>query len=389
MSGTHTSPFDTTNPARYRASRRVTWTSVALNFVLAVAQVIIGLIANSQALVADGVHTLSDLITDGIVLLALKHSAKQADEEHPYGHGRIETAVTLALGIMLLAVAVGIAWRAGDRLLFDPAPFIAPSAIALWVAFATLIAKESLYRYTMRTANRYGSAMLRANAWHHRSDAISSLIVLAGIGGALYGYGYLDAVAAMAVSVMVAKIGVELGWQAMRELIDTGLEPEDREAIRRVIQNVSGVKALHLLRTRRMGGRAFVDVHIMVDPFVSVSEGHQIGETVRRRLIQEMAAIADVMVHIDIEEEEAEAGGTDMPLRGEIERRLRRYFADIPEAQLVEATLLHYGEGQIDVELRLPLSAAKNSDEARTLAKRFAAAVSEDKEIRKVDVYFH
>lgn len=389
MSGTHATPLDTTDPARYRASRRVTWTSVILNLVLAVAQVIVGLVANSQALVADGVHTLSDLITDGMVLFALKHSAKQADEEHPYGHRRIETAVTLALGIMLVVVAVGIAWRAGDRLLVDPAPFIAPSAIALWVAFATLIAKEGLYRYTMRTANRYGSAMLRANAWHHRSDAISSLIVVVGIGGALYGYGYLDAVAAIAVSVMVAKIGAELGWQAMQELIDTGLDPEDREAIRRVIQEVSGVKALHLLRTRRMGGQAFVDVHILVDPFVSVSEGHQIGEVVRQRLIQQIAAVADVMVHIDTEEDEAGGAATELPLRADVERRLRRYFADIPETRLVETTLLHYGKGRVDVELRLPLSAVSDSQEARTLAKRFAAAAGKDKDIRKVEVYFH
>jgi len=389
MSGNHASAVDSTSPERYRASRRVTWTSVALNLVLTVAQVAIGIVGHSQALVADGVHTLSDLITDGMVLFAIQHSVKAADEEHPYGHARIETAVTLVLGIILVAVAAGIAWRAGDRVLFDPSPFTIPSVITLWIALLTLAVKEWLYIYTIRTAARYGSALLRANAWHHRSDAISSLIVFVGIAGALYGYGYLDAVAAILVAVFIAKIGVQLGWQALRELIDTGLDSDDREAIRRVIHTVSGVKALHLLRTRRMGGQAYVDVHILVDSHLSVSEGHQISEVVRQRLIQQIAPVTDVMVHIDTEEDEAGDIASGLPLRAEIEKRLARYFADIPQASAIEQTLLHYRKGQVDVELRLPLSAVTTADSARALGKRFTTAARVDKDIGKIDVYFH
>lgn len=389
MSGNHASAVDSTSPERYRASRRVTWTSVALNLVLTVAQVAIGIVGHSQALVADGVHTLSDLITDGMVLFAIQHSVKAADEEHPYGHARIETAVTLVLGIILVAVAAGIAWRAGDRVLFDPSPFTIPSVITLWIALLTLVVKEWLYIYTIRTAARYGSALLRANAWHHRSDAISSLIVFVGIAGALYGYGYLDAVAAILVAVFIAKIGVQLGWQALRELIDTGLDSDDREAIRRVIHTVSGVKALHLLRTRRMGGQAYVDVHILVDSHLSVSEGHQISEVVRQRLIQQIAPVTDVMVHIDTEEDEAGDIASGLPLRAEIEKRLARYFADIPQASAIEQTLLHYRKGQVDVELRLPLSAVTTADSARALGKRFTTAARADKDIGKIDVYFH
>ena len=389
MSGNHASAVDSTSPERYRASRRVTWTSVALNLVLTVAQVAIGIVGHSQALVADGVHTLSDLITDGMVLFAIQHSVKAADEEHPYGHARIETAVTLVLGIILVAVAAGIAWRAGDRMLFDPSPFTIPSVITLWIALLTLAVKEWLYIYTIRTAARYGSALLRANAWHHRSDAISSVIVFVGIAGALYGYGYLDAVAAILVAVFIAKIGVQLGWQALRELIDTGLDSDDREAIRRVIHTVSGVKALHLLRTRRMGGQAYVDVHILVDSHLSVSEGHQISEVVRQRLIQQIAPVTDVMVHIDTEEDEAGDIASGLPLRAEIEKRLARYFADIPQASAIEQTLLHYRKGQVDVELRLPLSAVTTADSARALGKRFTTAARADKDIGKIDVYFH
>lgn len=389
MSGNHAGVVDSTDPERYRASRRVTWASVVLNLVLTAAQVVVGVIGHSQALVADGVHTLSDLITDGLVLFALKHSAKGADEEHPYGHARIETAVTLALGIMLVVVAAGIAWRAGERLLIDPNPFTVPSTMTLWVALLTLAVKEGLYRYTVGAATRFGSAMLRANAWHHRSDAISSLIVVLGIGGALYGYGYLDAAAAIVVAIFISKIGVELGWQALRELVDTALDRDDRDEIRQVIQNVSGVEALHLLRTRRMGGQAFVDVHILVDRKLSVSEGHQIGEVVRQRLIQQIAPVSDVMVHIDTEEDDAGDLEQGLPLRAEIESRLSRYFADIPQARSIDQTLLHYGKNHVDVELRLPLSTVRTSEEARALGRRFARAAETDRDIGKIEVYFH
>jgi cation diffusion facilitator family transporter len=389
MSGVHASAFDAADPTRYHASRRVTWVSVVLNLVLTAAQIIVGTIGSSQALVADGFHTLSDLVTDTIVLFALKHTAKGADDEHPYGHARIETAVTLVLSVMLIAVSLGIAWRAGDRWLFDPQPFVTPAAITFWVALVTLGAKEWLYRYTMRTATRFDSAMLRANAWHHRSDAISSLIVLAGIGGALYGFGYLDAVAAIAVSILIAKIGVQLGWQALRELVDTGLDAEQREAIRRAIEEVAGVRALHLLRTRRAGSAAFVDVHILVDRDLSVSEGHQIGEVVRKQLIERIPSVADVMVHIDTEEDGAGNPGPQLPLRGEIAQRLNRYFAEIPEAHLIEQMLLHYGQGRVDVELRLPLSAVATAEAGCVLAHRFALAAGRDPEIGKVEIYFH
>ncbi len=382
------STLDTNTPARYEASRRVTMVSVAWNLVLTLAQILIGIIGNSQALIADGMHTLSDLVTDFMVLFALKHGKKGADEEHPYGHARIETAVTLILGIILLAVGVGIAVNAGIRL-STAQTFVIPSAITLWIAIFTLAAKEGLYRYTMITADRYDSNMLRANAWHHRSDALSSLIVAAGIGGSLLGFGYLDAVAAVVVALMVAKVGVDLAWQSLRELIDTGLSAADLEAIRRTILAVSGVQALHLLRTRRIGGQALVDVHIIVDDRLSVSEGHQISETVRGRLMHEVAGIADVMVHIDIEEDIQGPPCAHLPLRDEVLTRLARHFRDIPEARAIEHTTLHYRNGRIDIELLLPLQVASEADSARRLAGRFATAAQADPDLGSVDVRFH
>ena len=386
MSGTtpHTM-LDASDPGRYEAGRRVTLVSIGANLVLTLAQIVIGVIGNSQALVADGMHTLSDLITDFMVLFALKFGRKAADAEHPYGHGRIETAVTMLLGAILTAVAVGITLRAGMRLGAAEA-FITPAVATLWVAVVTLFAKEALFHYTMRVAVRYDSNMLRANAWHHRSDAISSLIVVVGIGGSLFGFVYLDSVAAIIVAFMVAKVGVELTWQALRELVDTALAQEDIEAIRRTILTTGGVKALHLLRTRRVGGRALVDVHIIVDERLSVTEGHQISETVRARLMNEITRVADAMVHIDTEEDISGPTCLDLPLRDEVLKRLERYFKDIPAARRIERVTLHYIERHIDLELLLPLAAVA---EAGRLVARLKAAVSKDEYIGTLDVHFH
>jgi cation diffusion facilitator family transporter len=382
------SHFDTSSPTRYAASLRVAVVNITANFLLTTAQVIIGILGHSQALVADGLHTLSDTLADLLVIFALKHGRKGADEEHPYGHERIETAVTMILGIVLIGVAVGIGVRASMKLL-TPGAIVVPSALTLWAALGTLVAKEAMYHYTINTANRFGSNMLRASAWHHRSDALSSLIVAAGIAGSLIGFAYLDAIAAIVVAVMIIKVGINLGWQSLRELVDTGLGTEDLDSIRQAILSVSGVKALHLLRTRRVGGQALADVHIIVDDRLSVSEGHQISEMVRATLVREIAPLTDVMVHIDTEEDVNVLSCAGLPLRDELQKRLDNYFRDIPEARLIEHMTLHYLNGRIDIELLLSQDAVSHSTSVRQLARQFAAAVRNDRDIGNVDVHFH
>jgi len=382
------SHFDTSSPTRYAASLRVAVVNITANFLLTTAQVIIGIFGHSQALVADGLHTLSDTLADLLVIFALKHGRKGADEEHPYGHERIETAVTMILGIVLIGVAVGIGVRASMKLL-TPGAIVVPSTLTLWAALGTLIAKEAMYHYTINTANRFGSNMLRASAWHHRSDALSSLIVAAGIAGSLVGFAYLDAIAAILVAVMIIKVGINLGWQSLRELVDTGLGTEDLDSIRQAILSVSGVKALHLLRTRRVGGQALADVHIIVGDRLSVSEGHQISEMVRATLIREIAPLTDVMVHIDTEEDVNVLSCAGLPLRDELQKRLDNYFRDIPEARLIEHMTLHYLNGRIDIELLLSQDAVSHSTSVRQLALQFAAAVRNDRDIGNVDVHFH
>jgi len=380
--------LDTSSPVRYQASRRVALTAMVTNALLVAGQVIIGTIGHSQALVADGFHTLADLCTDLLVLFALKHSAKEADEEHPYGHARIETAVTLVLSVLLLLVGAGIAARAGLRLV-DEAPFVTPSMLTLWVSGFTILAKEGLYQYTVRVARRFGSDMLRASAWHHRSDAISSIIVFLGIAGTIAGIRSLDALAAIGVALFVAKIGIQLGWPAINELVDTGLGKEQVQRIRHIILGVDGVRELHLLRTRRIGGRALVDVHIIVDEDISVSEGHYISEMVRARLVNEVDVVADALVHIDPEDDTHLTPARGLPSRAAVHAQLEACFKDINAASHIERVTLHYVGGRLRIELLLPLSVLAHPADGTQLAARFRKAVANDPFIDTLDVRFH
>jgi len=231
--------------------------------------------------------------------------------------------------------------------------------------------------------------MLRGNAWDHRSDAISSVIVIVGVGGTLAGFKYLDALAAVGVALMIIKISWDLIWQALRELIDTGLEAERVEAIHASLMTVQGVKACHMLRTRRMGPDALVDVHILVDPTLSVSEGHQISETVRNKLIKEIEEVTDVMVHIDPEDDERSASCSKLPERGEVLRRLHEQWQDIAAAPRVEDVTLHYLDGKVHVEVLLPLRVAETLDQARALSEAFCQAAKALPEVGAVEVHFH
>lgn len=383
-------PADETNNAareRYRATFRVTIIGSVIDLLLAIAKIVAGLAAHSQALIADGVHSLSDLGTDFMVIYAAKHAHREADEEHPYGHGRIETVATVILGVVLIAVGIGIAWDATYRL-FHPDLLLHPTMAAVVIAAISVVSKEAIYHYTMHYAKKYRSKMLRANAWHSRTDAISSVVVIIGVAGTMAGLTYLDAVAAIIVAAMIGKIGWDLGWHAVQELIDTGLEKEMVEKIRETILDVDGVKSMHMLRTRRMGGEALADVHIQVSPRISVSEGHQIGETVRGTLISTFDEISDVTVHIDPEDDEAGPACDGLPLRGDMLRRLREEWKGIGAAAKLENVSLHYLSGRVHVELYLPLSALDNAGEAQETTQALVRASKRIPEIGEVVVHY-
>jgi cation diffusion facilitator family transporter len=372
---------------RYPEVRRVTLIGSAVDLLLAVAKIIVGWIGSSQALVADGIHSLSDLVTDFMVLYAAKHASKEADEEHPYGHGRFETVMTVALGASLILVAVGISLDAIRRL-FSPELLAHPGVFALVIAILSIISKEAIYHYTMAVARKLRSNLLKANAWHSRSDAISSVIVMIGIVGSMAGLNYLDAIAAVGVALMIAKIGWDLAWSSIRELVDEGLEPEKVREIETVITSVDGVKALHMLRTRRMGSDALVDVHIQVPPRVSVSEGHQISEIVRSKVIKSIDEVSDVMVHIDPEDDEMATPCGKLPLRQDAKRELQQCWQDIDPAIDLDAVTLHYLDGQIDVELTLSLEHFPDQQSMREISGRLQSGLAGSSIFRDVNVKF-
>jgi len=373
---------------RFQETRRITLIGAVVNVLLAAAKIVFGIIGSSQSLIADGVHSLSDLASDAIVILAAKHGSQDADEDHPYGHARIETAFTVGLGALLIAVAGGILADAVDRL-FQTQRLLHPGVLALVVAALSVLSKELLYRYTLRVAKRVRSNLLHANAWHHRSDAISSVVVIVGVAGSMAGLHYLDALAAAGVALMIAKIGWDLSWSSLKELVDTGLDPERVEAIRNCILGVDGVRTLHMLRTRRMGQDALVYVHIMVPPRLSVSEGHHIGETVRSRVIREVDEVTDVMVHIDPEDDETSPPSLKLPMRGELMDRLGQAWADIPAAQHIEKVTLHYLDGKIAVDLLLPFAALEQGSTREQLAQRFAEVAAEVNPVAAISLHFH
>ncbi len=281
---------------RQQAAQRSTLVSAAVNVCLSGAQVAAGLLAGSQGLIADGIHSLSDLLADFVVLLANRHSHKEADDDHQYGHQRYETAASLFLGLSLLAVGIGMVWSAAGKVIH---PSTAPVQwLALYVALAALVAKEGLFRYMLAVAERVRSSMLVANAWHARSDAASSLVVALGIVGALAGHPVRDAIGALVVGLLVLKMGWQFGWDALHDLMDRAVSEEEYRQIHDIIRTTPGVLGAHDLKTRKMGDMIIVDVHIEVDGEATVRTGHDIAFEAASR-VKAALPVLDVMTHLD------------------------------------------------------------------------------------------
>lgn len=372
------------DPQRYREASRATWISAALNLALTVAQLIVGWLAHSQSLIAHGLHSFSDLLSDFLVLYANRKGSHPADREHPYGHARVETAATLILGASLAVIGFGILWEATLRL--QTVTELPPvELLALWVAIFTAASKEVLFRYLLRVAERLRSPMLAANAWHTRADAASALVVVVGIAGALMGWKFLDLLAAAIMGFMILRMGLKLAWESLQELIDTGLDKNKVEAIRRTLLDTPGVLGLHELRTRRMAHQALVDAHVLVDPRISVSEGHRLGERARQRVLDAHPEVADVLVHIDAEEDQAlMSSGADLPDRDVIMAHLNGLLGE--EAVGIEKTVLHYLGNQVEAEVFLPPATCLDVARMARLEQRIAGQVNDDPYFRAISL---
>jgi divalent metal cation (Fe/Co/Zn/Cd) transporter len=342
---------------RYSETRRVTLIGAVIDLVLGIAKILIGIVGHSHGLVADGVHSLSDLVTDGLVIWAAKYGNQEADAEHPYGHERIQTISTVLLGLALIIVALLIAYDAVMRLLSSESMEV-PGNLTLAVASISILAKEWIYRYTMRVARRIRSRLLTANAWHSRSDALSSLVVLVGIIGSMLGLNYLDTVAAIVVAAM---------------------------SMRKTMLSIEDVRDIHQLRTRRMGPQVIADVHVIVRSDISVSEGHRISEEVERVLVGELDDPADITVHIDHEEDETGVPAY-LPLRGELMPGLRKNWSAICSIP-IERVALHYIDKKISIDLTLSPNDVSNLEELRHFAEQLQQKYADDSQFGKINVY--
>ena len=290
--------FEQIDPnVKKQVAKRSTLVSVVVNISLATVQIIVGFISHSSALIADGVHSLTDLISDFVVLFANHHSSKSADEDHNYGHQRFENAASLFLGLSLLGVGIMMMWNAGYKIIFSTNKPIVQIQ-ALWVALSALAIKEILFRYMLRVATKVRSSMLVANAWHARSDAASSFLVAVGIIGSLMGHPVFDIVGALIVGLLIAKTGFTFSWNSLHDLMDRATSAHEVEKIKQLIISLPEVKSYHKLRTRKMGDAIFVDVHIELDGEMTVKQSHDIETQIRKKVSANLP-VFDMMIHID------------------------------------------------------------------------------------------
>ncbi|MDI1231645.1 MAG: cation diffusion facilitator family transporter [Methylobacter sp.] len=364
---------------------RASYVGAAINVFQTLIKIGFGILGQSAALIADGVHSLSDLLSDLLVIIAVRLGSREADHDHPYGHRRFETIATVILGVGLIVVGGAITWSVLERMA-SPEHLPVPNVLSLAIAAVSILVNEWLYHYTKRIAKKTRSKLLLANAWHQRSDAISSLVVLFGIGAVMLGYPLADAVAAIVVALMVAKIGLNLVFQSIKELVDTSLPPALVAEISTAIHAIDGVEGIHLLRTRQMGEDALIDAHIVVDPRITVSEGHMIGDIVRDDLIRRFDDVMDVLVHVDPEDDESLQEQSRPLSRVEVQRLLDHYL--VAFNWVIDDFRIHYLDGQIEVEVILPFTISEHAQQLEAIKTQCRLMRVEVKKIDNVFVFF-
>lgn len=286
-----------------KIGRKVTWVGFWSNIGLSILKVLAGIFGRSSAMIADGIHSASDLLTDVVVLVVIGMSRKKADISHAYGHGKIETFATFIIAVLLAAVGVGIFIDGFERVVrsLHGEALPQPGWIALAMAIISIAVKEWLFRYTRRAGRKIGSMAMEANAWHHRSDAFSSLATLVGIAGAMFlgvKWRILDPLAAMLVSVLIVIMSYKMAQQSIRELLEASLPEEETRKMTEIIANTPGVLAYHHFRSRQNGSKKIVDLHIKLDPGMSLVQAHDVATDVERRLRD---AFGDVEVNVHME----------------------------------------------------------------------------------------
>ncbi|MDY6814931.1 MAG: cation diffusion facilitator family transporter [Pseudomonadota bacterium] len=330
------------------AASRVTIIGMILDAILGVIKVIGGALFNSQALFVDGIHSFTDVASDLVVLGVMRISRQEPDEDHPYGHQRIETFGTLLLGSILIAVGAALAWENILRLIEGGISQV-PGWPVLVAAALSVAGKEWIYHYTHRVGRAIRSDLIIANAWHSRTDAFSSVVVLLSTVGAMMGWEWLDVLAAVIIALIIIHIGWKFTWDSVKELVDTGLSQEDTQKLKAIARETDGVRNVHELRSRRMGHDILLDIHLVVRPDISVSEGHQIGNQVVSAMREELDNIRDINFHIDAENDQEQTPTSErLPSRKEIRQMLSETIGELPTHSRLR---LHYLKNKVHLEL--------------------------------------
>tara|TARA_Y100001001_G_scaffold15960_1_gene13973 strand:+ start:1488 stop:2648 length:1161 start_codon:yes stop_codon:yes gene_type:complete len=333
-----------------KAASRVTIIGMILDAVLGIIKVIGGALFHSQALLVDGIHSFTDVASDLVVLGVMKVSRQEPDDDHPYGHQRIETFGTLVLGSILIAVGAALAWENTLRLLEGGVDTV-PGWPVLVAAGVSVAGKEWIFRYTRHVGMKIRSDLIIANAWHSRTDAFSSIVVLVSTAGAMLGMVWLDVFAAVVIAAIIIHIGWKFTWDSVKELVDTGLSQEDTEMLKSIARDTDGVRNVHELRSRRMGHDILLDIHLVVRPEISVSEGHQIGMQVVSGMRDALDNIRDINFHIDAENDEDQPLTSErLPSREDIRAVLARHIGELPHHSRLR---LHYLKNKVHLELFL------------------------------------
>ncbi|MGN7613513.1 cation diffusion facilitator family transporter [Magnetococcales bacterium HHB-1] len=378
---------------RFKATQRITLLGALVNVILAIGKVGAGILGNSAAMVADGIHSASDLVTDGVVLITMRMAKKDADEDHPYGHGKFETLATMFIGILLLIVSIGIVGDAFERLSGD-GDLTPPTTIALIAAIISIAMKEGMFHLTIGVGKKYNAKAIIANAWHQRSDAISSVAALVGIGGAMMGWPIFDPLAAVAVAFILGKVSLELLKESLMELSDSSdaVDEHVRHDIQEILDHEPEIQSYHALRFRQLGPDTLVDVHIEVSPFISVSEGHMIAEKTRAKLIKEVASVKDVVVHIDTENDmqyHDHPPPQHLPNRFTLTNEVNDHLPDYPLFASVKSLTPHYIlDDGIALDIKLDLAKEASSREIQAEAKKLTRFLLEEvKEITHIRIH--
>lgn len=334
------------NQTRLKTLMRQTIYSILLNLFLSALKIVFGLIARSHALVADGLHSLSDLLTDGLVIIAAKAGDKKADREHPYGHRRIETVGSQFISWILIAAGIAFAWETLNNWIQHPVG-TTKDTLVIVIAAISVASNEIIFRVMRRAAQKTNSSLLMSNALHHRSDALTSVIVVISAVVGLFTPWRIDAIAAIIIAVMIIKMGAQIAWNSIQELIDKAVDDDTLQLIKNAIGSTSGVNEVHQLRTRLYSGDIFIDVHVIVDHLISVSEGHHIGERVEENIKKALPAVKDVTVHIDPEDDESNKPSAHLPHRESIVKKVAQSCAQLKYYNDINHMQIHYHNGEI------------------------------------------